>query len=647
MNHPRINTLIGISSLMVGLGLLAAPAQAQQRVPESNGPGLDTHMFRPAVDSKGFFTVNGSNVLGHKDVSFGLITDYGHSLMRLEDGHGQKALIKHAFHGTLSFSYGLLNRLVLGLQAPIQLQAGDEVTQVGPANGLYDSGRLNAQTLPFVAVHGKLRLLRNDQAIGIAILLQAGFPTGSASRDLGGAPGPWVWPQLVVEKSFIKKQPIRLALNIGYRSHFASGVTTFNQLSGGYFESSKGKLTGGAALSVRVLEPLDLVAELYGTQQIGSSTTATNALSQELIGGIKLFVEKNSYLSLGGGVRINNGFEAADQRGFIGFTFEPSIGDRDGDGIPDDQDDCPDQKEDFDGFQDTRENSPPGKYGCPDPDNDNDGIPDTIDKCPNEAEDKDGDRDDDGCPEISDKDGDGIPDSKDKCPNMPEDKDGFQDEDGCPDLDNDGDGIPDTKDQCPNEAEDLDGFQDEDGCPDPDNDRDGVPDVKDKCPNVPGDNTGQPDDDGCPKKKDKKRAVIVGENIMILDKIQFQTGSAKILPQSQPIIDTVAKLLKENADIGLLEIQGHADSRGSAQMNLMLTKARANSVMSALLQRKIAAKRLRAMGYGEYCPVDKAITAQAFEKNRRVEFKIVIRDGKPTNTKLGCEEATKNGVKSP
>ncbi|CAN5639386.1 hypothetical protein BH11MYX1_BH11MYX1_19480 [soil metagenome] len=119
-----------------------------------------------------------------------------------------------------------------------------------------------------------------------------------------------------------------------------------------------------------------------------------------------------------------------------------------------------------------------------DGDRDGDGIPDREDKCPNEPEDKDMFQDDDGCPDL-DNDGDGIPDDKDKCPLDPEDRDGFQDDDGCPDLDNDGDGIPDRNDRCPSEAEDKDGFQDLDGCPDLDNDGDGIPDAKDKCPLEP------------------------------------------------------------------------------------------------------------------------------------------------------------------
>ncbi len=98
-------------------------------------------------------------------------------------------------------------------------------------------------------------------------------------------------------------------------------------------------------------------------------------------------------------------------------------------------------------------------------DRDGDGLLDNVDQCPEDPEDRDGFQDQDGCPDL-DNDKDGIADAVDKCPNEPEDKDGFQDEDGCPDPDNDKDGILDAVDQCPNEPETYNGFQDQDGCPD-------------------------------------------------------------------------------------------------------------------------------------------------------------------------------------
>jgi len=65
-------------------------------------------------------------------------------------------------------------------------------------------------------------------------------------------------------------------------------------------------------------------------------------------------------------------------------------------------------------------------------DRDGDGIPDVRDRCPNTPEDRDGFQDQDGCPDP-DNDQDRIPDASDKCPNHPETYNGFQDQDGCPD----------------------------------------------------------------------------------------------------------------------------------------------------------------------------------------------------------------------
>ena len=141
-------------------------------------------------------------------------------------------------------------------------------------------------------------------------------------------------------------------------------------------------------------------------------------------------------------------------------TRHSSAGDRDGDGMRDDVDRCPDEREDHDAFEDAD--------GCPEPDNDRDGVLDADDRCPNVPEDRDGDEDSDGCPEANDvdRDGDGVIDRADRCPDDPEDRDGFEDADGCPDPDNDRDGILDWDDLCPSDPEDRDGHQDQDGCPD-------------------------------------------------------------------------------------------------------------------------------------------------------------------------------------
>jgi OOP family OmpA-OmpF porin len=104
--------------------------------------------------------------------------------------------------------------------------------------------------------------------------------------------------------------------------------------------------------------------------------------------------------------------------------LEPENDDRDGDGIPNDLDGCPDEPETVNGYQDTD--------GCPDKDTDGDGIFDDLDACVNDPETVNGFEDEDGCPEP-DTDNDGFFDKQDSCPTEPESDNGYKDADGCPD----------------------------------------------------------------------------------------------------------------------------------------------------------------------------------------------------------------------
>ncbi len=644
-----------------------------------NGEGMDTHLFRPALDSKGFFYVNGSDVLVHNHVSFGLILDWGHNLMRTsgvggQDGNapnpvgangdctaltpnvpctppyaggvGTGALIDNSFQGTISASYGLFNRAIVGITMPINVMVGERAFGIGPDGAQYESGQLNSQTPAALAFHGKFRFLRATEALGVAVAAQIGFPLGDGPpRDLGADPGFWYWPRLILDKHFGEDRGFKVALNVGYRGHTGANPTFGSTQDGTFTQLDEGVLTYGdlftygGAVSFRAAKYLDLVAENYGSFLL-SDSDSRQKLSSEFLGGIKLFVEQNSYLFAAGGSRIFfSGFEAADARVVLGFVYEPSIGDRDGDGILDDVDQCPDDPEDFDDFEDAD--------GCPEPDNDNDGIPDKDDRCPNIPEDMDGDEDTDGCPEGAkrgDRDGDGIYDDVDKCPDDPEDRDGFEDEDGCPDLDNDKDGILDKEDQCPDDPEDFDKFEDEDGCPEFDNDLDRIPDKQDACPQDPETYNGFEDEDGCP---DKGKVIIEGDDIVILEKINFATASDQILPGSIPIVDAVAATLKGHPEFLVVEVAGHADERGDDDYNLNLTQRRAASVVRALQQRGVGASRLVSQGYGEYCPLDNRSSHAAWDKNRRVDFKVVKTEAGLTKAKRGCVVARDAGIFPP
>ena len=242
------------------------------------------------------------------------------------------------------------------------------------------------------------------------------------------------------------------------------------------------------AAGFRISPVVRVLVDGFGTTRL-STIQGENTL--EVDGGFQFFpLSSPIAISLGGGSGVVQGVGVPKFRGILGVTYALEKHDRDGDGIPDSVDQCPTEKEDFDGNEDSD--------GCPDPDNDLDTVPDKLDKCPDQPEDQDGFEDRDGCPDP-DNDKDGIPDVSDQCPNEPETKNGYKDDDGCPDeADRDNDGVPDSRDKCPDEPEDTDGFQDTDGCPDLDNDNDGIPDAQDECIDEPETKNNFEDEDGCP-----------------------------------------------------------------------------------------------------------------------------------------------------
>ncbi len=230
--------------------------------------------------------------------------------------------------------------------------------------------------------------------------------------------------------------------------------------------------------------------------------------------GFNFKVGKDSYINMEAAYRLAQ----ADQRNHLklglGYWFTlkatPKVHDADGDGVPDEQDECPElagpaellgcPDRDGDGLVDKLDNCPdmPGSgetMGCPD--GDQDGVADQEDDCPEAA----GPASNNGCPEEKqsmDSDGDGLADDEDACPHEA----GPTTTDGCPDAD--GDGISDQNDQCPEEA----GVASNNGCPEvkgpADSDGDGVIDSVDKCPHEAGPiNLG-----GCPPKDSDGDGVL-------------------------------------------------------------------------------------------------------------------------------------------
>ncbi|WP_415372631.1 OmpA family protein [Patiriisocius sp. Uisw_047] len=269
----------------------------------------------------------------------------------------------------------------------------------------------------------------------------------------------------------------------------------------------------------------------------------------------------------------------------LGLVFKFGGSDRDGDGIYDQDDECPDT---------------PGLAefnGCPD--TDGDGIEDREDACPDAA----GSAEMMGCP---DTDGDGLADNKDNCPTEA----GPAANDGCPWPDTDGDSVLDKDDACPDEA----GSAANNGCAD--RDGDSVLDKDDECPDVPGTVARK----GCPEPQ--ITTEIMEQLNQYSRTILFDYNKTTVRQDSYSAIQSMIDIMNEYETTNFL-IEGHSDSSGRDTYNLELSEKRASSVKLYLESKGVDSARLSSLGYGETRPKASNQTSAGRQENRRVEVSLV------------------------
>ena len=129
------------------------------------------------------------------------------------------------------------------------------------------------------------------------------------------------------------------------------------------------------------------------------------------------------------------------------------------------------------------------------------------------------------------------------------------------------------------------------------------------------------------------KIILTPSNIAIIDKIQFETGKADLKPVSFPVLDEVVKVLKSNPQIKEVDVEGHTDSTGSADINRKLSKERAESCIKYLQSKGVKAGILSPKGYGPDRPIADNATEEGREANRRVEFLITRQDDIKTKVK--------------
>ncbi|HEY8144141.1 MAG TPA: OmpA family protein, partial [Kofleriaceae bacterium] len=114
----------------------------------------------------------------------------------------------------------------------------------------------------------------------------------------------------------------------------------------------------------------------------------------------------------------------------------------------------------------------------------------------------------------------------------------------------------------------------------------------------------------------------------VIKGINFKVNSADLTKGSFRTLDAAVKVLVEFPDVKM-EISGHTDDTGSADLNRDLSQRRAETVKEYFVSKGIGDDRLTAKGYGPDKPIDPAKTKAARAKNRRVEFNLIAGAGAP------------------
>jgi len=147
-----------------------------------------------------------------------------------------------------------------------------------------------------------------------------------------------------------------------------------------------------------------------------------------------------------------------------------------------------------------------------------------------------------------------------------------------------------------------------------DADGDGVSDQFDKCPGTPAGTAV--DGSGCPLPVATTTTTST-EGVTGFEKIGFDFNSSVLKTESYPTLDKLSSVLRENG--GKVTVNGYASSEGTAAYNMKLSKDRANSVKTYLVNSGVNSSQVATKGNGEANPIASNDTEEGRIQNRRVE----------------------------
>jgi outer membrane protein OmpA-like peptidoglycan-associated protein len=122
-----------------------------------------------------------------------------------------------------------------------------------------------------------------------------------------------------------------------------------------------------------------------------------------------------------------------------------------------------------------------------------------------------------------------------------------------------------------------------------------------------------------------KAGAMVSMRRALQMRVQFDTNSDQIKDDYKAELDIIGReiqrALKKDQRLALT-IEGHADNRGTEDMNFELSKKRAESVKGYLVEKfNLNPEKLSCKSYGFYRPIAPGNNEQSYALNRRVEFR--------------------------
>jgi OmpA-OmpF porin, OOP family len=595
----KMRRLLLVASTVGALIAAAATANAQ-----ATQTGYAVDNFEPSERGSDWFANESLDLRGPFRFAIGALGQYGYrSLIGAYNYNGEvrSSVIRDDAVLQVGASFVFADRLRLGLSLPITLE---EFGHTAFVNNIVYPPAANDQSVGDLRISLDLRVFGvYGDPITVAIGGSLFAPTGQRD-DFNGDGTTRFAPHLLIAGD---GGLFAYALRAGYE---------WRDLNVDYIDTRTGsEFQFGGAAGVRLADKQILIGpEVFGQTVVSNSHSFTErATPIEVLLGVHFNIADQVRINAGFGTFIVKGYGAPVYRGLFGLEWAPGVGkpDRDGDGISDDEDACPDVP----GVR----TDDPRTNGCPPVarDRDGDGVPDDQDACPDVPGVRTSDPKTNGCPPPPpDRDGDGIPDDQDACPDVAGVKTDDPKTNGCP-SDRDKDGIIDAQDACP----DVPGVRSDDpktnGCPpDPDRDKDGIPNESDACPDDPGPKSADPKTSGCP------RVYIKNARIEILDQPKFDLNKANIRPESDSLLTEVAKVMTDHPEVKHVRVEGHTDSTGTAEYNKKLSAQRAESVVNWLVSHGISRDRLTSVGMGKESPMVPNDTEANRALNRRVEFHI-------------------------